>query len=53
LVHECLAQSCGELVTTRSALWRLAETRHDSPLDTRTCCDRHVASIAMISASPS
>ena len=53
LVDERLAQRRRKLVATWSAVRRFTKARNDTALDTGARRDRHDASIAMISASPS
>ena len=53
LVHERLAQRRRKLLATRPAVRRFTKTRDDPTLDAGARRDRHVASIAMSSASPS
>src|SRR5437870_3609729 len=53
LVHERLAQGRRELLATGPAIGRFTKTRDDAAFDAGARGDRHVASIAMISANSS
>src|SRR2546428_12299397 len=53
LVHERLAQRRRKLLAARTALRRFTKTRDHAALDAGARRDRHVASVAMISANSS